>query len=145
MNGLDPEGILWMRNLLKALAAEGRTVFVSSHLMSEMALTASALIVIGQGRLIADATVAELTAAASRDVVSVTTDDAARLQTLLSRGGVTITVGGPDKLVVAGLRRSGWGSFSPLYAVPCSLRTTALHTLLPAAPGRSSTAASTHH
>src|SRR4051794_10820081 len=61
VNGLDPEGILWIRNLLKGLAAEGRTVFVSSHLMSEMALMASHLIVVGQGRLIADSTVAELT------------------------------------------------------------------------------------
>ena len=61
VNGLDPEGILWIRTLLRALAAEGRTVFVSSHLMSEMALTATHLIVVGQGRLIADASVAELT------------------------------------------------------------------------------------
>ncbi|HUZ09196.1 MAG TPA: ATP-binding cassette domain-containing protein [Acidimicrobiales bacterium] len=59
VNGLDPEGILWVRNLLKSLAAEGRTVFVSSHLMSEMALTADHLIVIGKGRLIADATVTD--------------------------------------------------------------------------------------
>ncbi|MDQ1417205.1 MAG: type transport system ATP-binding protein, partial [Acidimicrobiaceae bacterium] len=61
VNGLDPEGILWIRNLLKALAAEGRTIFVSSHLMSEMALTASHLIVIGRGRLIADVSVEKLT------------------------------------------------------------------------------------
>ena len=59
VNGLDPEGIHWMRNLLKGLAAEGRTVFVSSHLMSEMALTADHLIVIGRGRLIADTSVDE--------------------------------------------------------------------------------------
>ena len=66
-NGLDPEGILWIRNLLKRLAAEGRTVFLSSHLMSEMALTADHLIVIGRGRLIADATVDEVVAQASAD------------------------------------------------------------------------------
>ena len=71
VNGLDPEGILWIRNLLKALAGEGRTVFVSSHLMSEMALTASHLIVIGRGRLLADVTVDELTRMASRDQVKV--------------------------------------------------------------------------
>ena len=65
VNGLDPEGIRWIRNLLKALAAEGRTVFVSSHLMSEMALTAEHLIVIGRGRLIADTSVEEFTARAS--------------------------------------------------------------------------------
>ena len=65
-NGLDPEGIHWMRNLLKGLAAEGRTVFVSSHLMSEMALTAEHLIVIGRGRLIADTSVEEFVPRASR-------------------------------------------------------------------------------
>ncbi|MCW2876524.1 MAG: transporter, partial [Sphaerisporangium sp.] len=59
VNGLDPEGILWIRELMKSLAAEGRTVFVSSHLMSEMALTADHLIVIGRGRLLADASMAE--------------------------------------------------------------------------------------
>ena len=62
VNGLDPEGVLWIRDLLRRLAAEGRTVFVSSHLMSEMALTAEHLIVIGRGRLIADVTVEELIA-----------------------------------------------------------------------------------
>jgi ABC-2 type transport system ATP-binding protein len=63
VNGLDPEGIRWIRNLMKSLAAEGRTVFVSSHLIAEMALTAERLIVIGAGRLLADTTVAELSAA----------------------------------------------------------------------------------
>ena len=62
VNGLDPEGILWVRTLLQSLAAEGRTVFVSSHLMSEMALTATDLVVIGRGRLIADTTVADFIA-----------------------------------------------------------------------------------
>jgi ABC-2 type transport system ATP-binding protein len=62
VNGLDPEGIRWIRNLLKSLAAQGRTVFVSSHLISEMALTADRLVVIGQGRLLADTSVAELSA-----------------------------------------------------------------------------------
>jgi ABC-2 type transport system ATP-binding protein len=64
VNGLDPEGIRWIRNLLKSLAAEGRTVLVSSHLISEMALMADHLIVIGRGRLLADTTVAELSARA---------------------------------------------------------------------------------
>jgi ABC-2 type transport system ATP-binding protein len=103
VNGLDPEGILWIRTLLKALAAEGRTVFVSSHLMSEMAQTASHLIVIGQGRLIADSSVADLTAQVSRDVVLVRTDDVARLRGLLSRDGVGITASDADRLVVTGL------------------------------------------
>src|SRR4051812_9047051 len=71
VNGLDPEGILWIRNLLKSLAAEGRTVFVSSHLMSEMALTAEQLIIIGRGRLIADVSVAEFTRSSSRQSVRV--------------------------------------------------------------------------
>lgn len=62
VNGLDPDGIRWVRNLLKALAAEGRTVFVSSHLMSEMALTADEVVIIGRGRLIAEVPVAELLA-----------------------------------------------------------------------------------
>jgi ABC-2 type transport system ATP-binding protein len=64
VNGLDPEGVRWIRNLLKSLAAQGRTVFVSSHLISEMALTAERLVVIGRGRLLADTTVAELSARA---------------------------------------------------------------------------------
>ncbi len=81
VNGLDPEGIQWIRNLLKQLASEGRTVFVSSHLMSEMALTAEHLIVIGRGRLIADLSVEEFLRQASKNVVVVRTPagrDAAR-------------------------------------------------------------------
>jgi ABC-2 type transport system ATP-binding protein len=65
VNGLDPEGVRWIRNLLRSLAAQGRTVFVSSHLISEMALTAERLVVIGRGRLLADTTVAELSAGAA--------------------------------------------------------------------------------
>jgi ABC-2 type transport system ATP-binding protein len=65
VNGLDPEGVRWIRNLLKSMAAQGRTVFVSSHLISEMALTAERLVVIGRGRLLADTTVAELSAGAA--------------------------------------------------------------------------------
>jgi len=71
VNGLDPEGVHWMRNLLKQLAAEGRTVFVSSHLMTEMALTADHLIVIGRGRLIADMSVEEFVQKASGALVRV--------------------------------------------------------------------------
>ena len=76
VNGLDPEGILWIRNLMKALAAEGRTVFVSSHLMSEMENTADHLIVIGRGRLIADCTMAEFIARSSGAAVRVRTPSA---------------------------------------------------------------------
>src|ERR1700710_2231234 len=71
VNGLDPEGVLWIRNLLKGLAAEGRTVFVSSHLMSEMAMTATRLVVVGRGRLIADTTVDEFIARAGGDAGTV--------------------------------------------------------------------------
>src|SRR6266852_6016591 len=83
VNGLDPEGVLWIRTLLKALAAEGRTVFLSSHLMSEMALTADRLVVIGRGRLLADVSVKEFTDMASSNVVRVRTPDAPRLRALL--------------------------------------------------------------
>src|SRR5206468_5587604 len=83
VNGLDPEGIHWIRNLMKGLAAQGRTVFVSSHLMSEMALTAEHLIVIGRGRLLADTTVDELVARASKNVVFVRSPDLDRLRVLL--------------------------------------------------------------
>src|SRR5665213_1780550 len=76
VNGLDPEGILWIRNLLKALAAEGRTVFVSSHLMSEMAVTASEVIVVGRGKLIASGSVAEVIRGAGNGVVMVRTTEA---------------------------------------------------------------------
>jgi ABC-2 type transport system ATP-binding protein len=103
VNGLDPEGILWVRNLLKGLAAEGRTIFVSSHLMSEMAQTASHLIVIGRGRLIADVGVDELTRMTSRDLVKVRTTEAGRLRALLARDGVVVTGRGEDELEIAGL------------------------------------------
>jgi ABC-2 type transport system ATP-binding protein len=103
VNGLDPEGILWIRTLLRALAAEGRTVFVSSHLMSEMSLTATHLIVVGQGRLIADASVAELTAASGMSVVRVRTAEAPRLRDLLAADGVSVTSTERDLLSVTGL------------------------------------------
>src|SRR6266700_1335008 len=90
VNGLDPEGIHWIRNLLRALAAEGRTVFVSSHLMSEMALTADHLIVIGRGRMIADMGVDEFVRKASGTVVHVRSPQAGRLRELLAGDDVTI-------------------------------------------------------
>jgi ABC-2 type transport system ATP-binding protein len=103
VNGLDPEGIFWIRTLLKRLAAEGRTVFVSSHLMSEMALTASHLIVVGQGRLIADSSVDELTRTTARDSVLVRTDETARLRDLLATAGASITTTDDFGLNVTGL------------------------------------------
>jgi ABC-2 type transport system ATP-binding protein len=91
VNGLDPQGILWIRNLMKALAAEGRTVFVSSHLMSEMALTAEHLIVIGRGRLLADTTVTEFIEANSRSYVRIRTPEPERMRDALTGAGVQVT------------------------------------------------------
>ena len=91
VNGLDPEGVLWMRTMLKDLAADGHTVFVSSHLMSEMAQTATRLVVVGRGRLIADTTVDEFIAQASHHAVTVRTPEAARLRELLLGPDITVT------------------------------------------------------
>lgn len=90
VNGLDPEGVLWVRTLLKSLAAEGRTVFLSSHLMGEMALTADRLIVIGRGRLIAQATVAEFLAHGSGPFVRVRSPQADTLAALLTAQGAKV-------------------------------------------------------
>jgi ABC-2 type transport system ATP-binding protein len=103
VNGLDPEGILWVRNLLKALAAEGRTVFVSSHLMSEMAVTAEHLIVVGRGQLMADTTVADFVAQASGTVVLVRSPQASELRDLLVGPDVTIKSAVAGELEVHGL------------------------------------------
>jgi ABC-2 type transport system ATP-binding protein len=103
VNGLDPEGIHWIRTLLKGLAAEGRTVFVSSHLMSEMSLTADHLIVIGRGRLIADLSVDDFLRRASKKAVRVRTPQSTRLAELLAGAGVTVQVAGDDALDVNGL------------------------------------------
>jgi ABC-2 type transport system ATP-binding protein len=87
VNGLDPEGIVWIRTFMRSLAAEGHTVFVSSHLMSEMALTADHLIVIGRGRLIAATSVADFVAGSSHNYVQVRTPQPERLVTLLDAAG----------------------------------------------------------
>jgi ABC-2 type transport system ATP-binding protein len=87
VNGLDPEGILWIRNLMKALAAEGRTIFVSSHLMNEMAVTADHLIVIGRGKLIADCSTQDFIESSSEKSVLVRSPDAARLADLIAADG----------------------------------------------------------
>src|SRR5436189_108023 len=103
VNGLDPEGIRWVRELLKGLAAEGRTVFLSSHLMSEMALTADHLIIIGRGRLIADTTVEELVRGASTTTVLVRSPEAQRLRAALAGPDVTVSSTEADVLEVVGL------------------------------------------
>ncbi len=103
VNGLDPEGILWVRNLLRWLASQGRTVFVSSHLMSEMALTADHVVVIGRGRLIVDRPVAELVTQSSGRVVKVRTPDARRLHPLLQEVGATVSTTSDGAITVEGL------------------------------------------
>ncbi|MEW1865878.1 ABC transporter ATP-binding protein [Streptomyces sp. NBC_00669] len=103
VNGLDPEGVLWIRTLLKNLAAEGRTVLLSSHLMSEMALTAEHLIVIGRGRLIADTSVTEFVAGAGGGSVRVRSDEAERLRGLLGGPGVSVASDTRQVLEVSGL------------------------------------------
>ncbi len=103
VNGLDPEGIQWVRRLLKRLAAEGRTVFVSSHLMSEMALTADHLIVIGRGELIADMSVEKFVAGASKHAVRVRSPQAAKLAELITGPDVSIDALEPSVVEVRGL------------------------------------------
>jgi ABC-2 type transport system ATP-binding protein len=103
INGLDPEGILWVRNLLKGLAAEGRTVFVSSHLMSEMAQTAEHLIVIGRGQLLADMSTEEFIRRASKRSVRVRSPQASRLRDLLSGPDVSVREPQAAALEVSGL------------------------------------------
>jgi len=103
VNGLDPEGIRWIRDMLKGLARQGRTVFVSSHLMSEMAQTAEHLIVIGRGRMIADMSVDRFIAQASRRVVRVRTTDPGGLRALLTGPDVGVTALTDGSLEVAGL------------------------------------------
>ena len=103
VNGLDPEGIHWIRNLLKSLAADGRAVFVSSHLMSEMAQTADHLIVIGRGKLIADTSVEEFVRRASGAVVRVRSPQADRLRHLIAGPAITVTSEEPGVLEVAGV------------------------------------------
>jgi ABC-2 type transport system ATP-binding protein len=103
VNGLDPEGILWIRNLMKALAAEGRTVFVSSHLMSEMEYTADHLIVVGRGKLIADCSMNEFIAGSSGAAVRVRTPSPDELTTAVAAAGGSATVGTDGALTVQGM------------------------------------------
>ena len=129
VNGLDPEGVLWVRHLARSLAAEGRTVFLSSHLMSEMALTADHVIVIGRGRVLADAPVSDVVEAASRRAVTVRTPGPSALRTALERAGATVVV--PDvahegALEVTGLDAAAIGEIALTTGV-------ALHELTPVA------------
>jgi ABC-2 type transport system ATP-binding protein len=102
-NGMDPEGIVWLRGFLRSLAAEGRALLVSSHLMSEVQDAATHLVVIGRGRLVADTSVAELIAAASDGRISLRTVARSEAATVLASAGATVAVTGPDTLTIAGL------------------------------------------
>jgi len=114
VNGLDPEGVIWVRTLSRHLASEGRTVFLSSHLMSEMAQTADQIIVLGRGKVIADAPVADIIALAAGNAVRVRTPDAQRFAKLLEGKDVTIshTDPDPDLLVVNGLKAAHIGEIA---------------------------------
>ena len=122
VNGLDPEGVRWIRNLLRSLAAEGRTVFVSSHLMSEMALTADHLIIVGRGKLIANASMSEFTDVGRS--VRVRTPDASRLRELLVGPDVTVEVVEPDVLQVSGLESAAIGQVARDHAIALEELTT---------------------
>ncbi|MDV9174048.1 ATP-binding cassette domain-containing protein [Streptomyces sp. W16] len=119
VNGLDPEGVLWIRNLLTGLAADGRTVFVSSHLMSEMALVADHLIIVGRGRLLADTTVRDLVRHAGGDTVTVASEQPARLREVLAGPGVEITGEvGSEELHVTGLTARAIGIRAAEHRIP---------------------------
>jgi ABC-2 type transport system ATP-binding protein len=124
VNGLDPEGILWIRNLLRALAKEGRTIFVSSHLMSEMALTADHLIVIGRGKLIADVSVDEFIKQVSSDLVHVRTPEADKLRDVLAGPGVTVNALSAGRLEIIGMTSDQIGDVAAANMI-------ALHELTP--------------
>jgi ABC-2 type transport system ATP-binding protein len=102
-NGMDPEGIVWIRGYLRALAAEGRAVLVSSHLMSELQDAADHLVVAGRGKVIADTSVADLIATASGDRVMLRTNSRSEAMTVLAHAGATVAATGRDTLAVSGL------------------------------------------
>jgi ABC-2 type transport system ATP-binding protein len=119
VNGLDPDGVRWIRLLLKSLAAEGRTVFVSSHLMSEMAQTATRLVVLGRGRLITESSVEDFTGHAASGVL-VRTPETGRLAQVLAAPGVTVINDGTDLLRVSGITAeqigaAAWRAHLPVY------------------------------
>jgi ABC-2 type transport system ATP-binding protein len=120
INGLDPDGIHWMRGLLKSLAAEGRTVFLSSHLMSEMALTADHLIIIGRGRLIRDISVGDFVRESSNNVVRVRSPQANRLRGLVLACHATIASAEPGRLDVDGLTAEQIGRIAALHGIVLS-------------------------
>jgi ABC-2 type transport system ATP-binding protein len=124
INGLDPEGIHWIRDLLKALAAEGRTVFLSSHLMSEMALTADHLIIIGRGRVIRDVGLAQFVDEWSTNVVRVRSPRAADLRDVILGPGIRVSSEEPSVLRVEGLTAEQIGDAAAAHGF-------AIHALVP--------------
>jgi ABC-2 type transport system ATP-binding protein len=117
INGLDPEGIRWVRYLLRDLAAEGRTVFVSSHLINEMALTAERLVVIGRGALIAETSVAEFTAQSAADAVRVVTPMAGNFASVLRRAGAEVRLDVDGAIVATGMTSAEIGALAAHRAV----------------------------
>jgi ABC-2 type transport system ATP-binding protein len=118
INGLDPEGIRWIRTLLKSLAAEGRTVFVSSHLLSEMAHVADHLVVIGRGRLIADTSLADFVRLDSRGEVVVRTPRAPELARLLTALGASAEADADGALAVTGIDAESIGELAAAHGIP---------------------------
>jgi len=112
VNGLDPEGVLWVRNLARYLASEGRTVFLSSHLMSEVAQTADHIIVIGRGKILANAPVKDIVDGGAQHSVRVRTPQATQLAELLTRGGATVTSDEPSLLQITGTEAAGIGELA---------------------------------
>ena len=128
VNGLDPEGVVWIRNLLTGLAAEGRTVLVSSHLMGEVALTAKNLVIIGRGKLLADTTVEQFIAESGREKVVVACSDPARLRAALIGPDVSVTgEQGSERLEVTGLPARAIGITAAEHALT-------VYELIPQAP-----------
>jgi ABC-2 type transport system ATP-binding protein len=119
-NGMDPEGIVWLRGFLRSLAAQGRAVLVSSHLMSELQDTADHLVVVGRGKVIADTSVRELIAAASGDRVTLRTGSRTEAMTVLARAGATVAATGPDTVTVSGLGGERVVALLGEHAVPFS-------------------------
>ena len=124
VNGLDPEGIHWIRNVLRGLAADGRTVFVSSHLMSEMSLTADHLIVIGRGRLIADLSVEQFLKQSSKNLVRVRSPQASELRELVLGPAVAVSSDEPGVLEIDGLTSEQIGELAAAHRI-------VLHELVP--------------
>jgi ABC-2 type transport system ATP-binding protein len=118
VNGLDPEGVRWVRQFVRAQAAAGRTVLLSSHLMSEMALTADHVIVLGRGRVLADATIDDLVAAWTRAAVAVRSPRAAELAQLVAGPDVAVTSSEPGVLDITGMTAAAVGDLAAAHGIP---------------------------